>query len=152
MHFFLDFTALYSWGADIVIKSQKGLVAVSVVVTVFNSTFDQTVHPWRPSFWFKNFFFIFFNWHIQWILVTPLTIPSLDFSDVKHWANNIFVIVLEESEVFDEILIASYHQITLGQIEFFSVWLTKKNNSSIWRCSAIYYQCQQQFSIFENSQ
>ena len=115
----------YSSGADIVIKSQKGLVAVSVVVTVFNSTFDQTVHPWRP-FWFKNFFFIFFNWHIQWILVTPLTIPSLDFSDVKHWANNIFVIVLEESEVFDEILIASYHQITHW------VRLSFKSAAGVW--------------------
>ena len=112
----------YSSGADIVIKSQKGLVArISVVVTVFNS-FDfwpvrPSSAPW-PFIFQKLFFHFFFNWHIQWILVTPLTIPSLDFSDVKHWANNIFVIVLEESEVFDEILIASYHQITLGQIEF----------------------------------
>ena len=79
----------YSSGADIVIKSQKGLVASQFLLLLQNSivlTFDQSVHHlFRLTLLIQKLFFIFFfNWHIQWILVTPLTIPSLDFSDVKH--------------------------------------------------------------------
>ena len=79
----------YSSGADIVIKSQKGLVASQFLLLLQNSivlTFDQSVHHLlhHDPFDSETFFHFFFNWHIQWILVTPLTIPSLDFSDVKH--------------------------------------------------------------------
>ena len=166
----------YSSGADIVIKSQKGLVASQFLLLLQNSivlTFDQSVHHLlhHDPFDSKTFFSFFFQ--------LAHSMNSSDTSDNSiigfFWCQTFEQTTSLSSswknlEVFDEILIASYHQIThwvrlsfksaAGVIEVLhshsyvhSVIAASghiKILSSIYRCSVIYYQLTNNFQFLKN--
>jgi len=147
----------YSSGADIVIKSQKGLVASQFLLLLQNSivlTFDQSVHHLlhHDPFDSKTFFHFFFQ--------LAHSMNSSDTSDNSiigfFWCQTFEQTTSLSSswknlQVFDEILIASYHQIThwvrlsfksaAGVIEVLHSVIAASGHikiySSIYSCSVI---------------